>query len=132
MRDQESPRSRIEEGAGKARQSFRAGLADSGCGFALLQLLVEEVTHDRFAHVMQQTVVDPLGMTGSTFELHTAMVRGVVISCTPCLTQATHYQFAAPGAASLYSNLTDLTRFVMAHWPGDDGAPPGRGVLPPG
>jgi CubicO group peptidase (beta-lactamase class C family) len=49
----------------------------SGGGFTLLQLLIEEVTHDRFAHFMQQTVLDPLGMTRSTFDEDAAMARGV-------------------------------------------------------
>jgi CubicO group peptidase (beta-lactamase class C family) len=103
----------------------------SGGGYALLQLLVEEVTHDRFAHFMQQTVLDPLGMTRSTFDEDVAMARGIATSYTQLLMPATHYHFTAPAAASLYSNLTDLTRFAMAHLPGEEGAPPGRGVLPP-
>jgi len=103
----------------------------SGGGFALLQLIVEEVTHDRFAQFMQQTVLDPLGMTRSTFDEDAAMTRGVATSYTSLLTPATYYHFSAPGAASLYSDLKDLARFVMAHLPSEDGAPPGRGVLPP-
>jgi CubicO group peptidase (beta-lactamase class C family) len=103
----------------------------SGGGFALLQLLIEEVTHDRFAHFMQQTVLDPLGMTRSTFDEDAAMARGVATSYGERLAPATHYHFSSPAAASLYSDLMDLTRFAMAHLPGEDGAPPGRGVLPP-
>jgi CubicO group peptidase (beta-lactamase class C family) len=103
----------------------------SGGGFALLQLIVEEVTHDRFEHFMQQTVFEPLGMTRTTFDEDAAMTRGVATSYTESLAPAAHYHFSAPAAASLYSDLTDLTRFVMAHMRGDDGSPPGRGVLPP-
>lgn len=103
----------------------------SGGGFTLLQLLVEEVTQDRFAHFMQQTVLDALGMTRSTFDEDAALARGVATSWTPLLSPATHYHFTALAAASLYSDLTDLTRFALAHLPGKDGAPPGRGVLPP-
>jgi CubicO group peptidase (beta-lactamase class C family) len=103
----------------------------SGGGFALLQLLVEEITHDRFAHFMQQTVLDPLGMTRSTFDEDTAMARGIATSYTALLTSAKHYHFSASAPASLYADVTDLTRFVMAHLPGEDSAPPGRGVLQP-
>lgn len=103
----------------------------SGGGYALLQLLVEEVTHDSFAHFMQETVFDPLGLTRATFNEDAAMARGIATSYTARLAPATHYHFAAPAAAALYSNLTDLARFATAHLPGGDGAPPGRGVLPP-
>jgi hypothetical protein len=58
------------------------------------------------------------------------MARGIATSYAGT-TSAMHYHFSAPGAASLYSDVTDLARFVMAHFPGEDGAPPGRGVLPP-
>jgi CubicO group peptidase (beta-lactamase class C family) len=103
----------------------------SGGGFALLQLIVEEVTHDRFAHFMQQAVFEPLGMTQSTYDEDAAMARGIAVSYAQSLAPAIHYHFSAPAASSLYSDLTDLARFVMAHLPGEDGAPPGRGVLPP-
>jgi CubicO group peptidase (beta-lactamase class C family) len=103
----------------------------SGGGFALLQLLIEEVTHDRFAHFMQKTVLDPLGMAHSTFDEDAAMARGVAASYTTLLVPAPHYHFSAPAAASLYLGLADLARFAIAHLPGEDGAPPGRGVLLP-
>ena len=102
----------------------------SGGGFALLQLIVEEVTHDQFAHFMQQAVLDPLGMVRSTFDEDLAMARGIATSYEGSA-PAIHYHFSAPGAASLYSDVTDLARFVMAHFPSEDGALPGRGVLPP-
>jgi len=114
----------------------RVGLAPgsrwqySGGGYALLQLIVEEVTHDRFAHFMQQTVFEPLGMVRSTFDEDLALARGIATSYVGP-TRAMHYRFSAPGAASLYSDVTDLARFVMAHFPGEDGERPGRGVLPP-
>jgi CubicO group peptidase (beta-lactamase class C family) len=103
----------------------------SGGGFALLQLVIEEITHDQFAHFMQQTVLDPLGMTHSTFDEDAAMARGVATSYSALLKPAKHYHFSVPAAASLYSDLSDLARFAIAHLPGEDGAPPGRGVLSP-
>jgi CubicO group peptidase (beta-lactamase class C family) len=90
----------------------------SGGGFALLQLIIEEVTHDQFAHFMQQTVLEPLGMVRSTFDEDLAMARGIARSYAGSA-PAMHYHFSAPGAASLYSDLADLTRFVMAHLPGE-------------
>ena len=44
---------------------------------------------------------------------------------------ATHYRFAAVAAASLYTTVADLTRFIQAQVPGQAGEPAGRGVLSP-
>ena len=104
----------------------------SGGGFTLLQLLIEEVTHDRFAHFMQETVFEPLGMRRTTFDEKSAMERGIATSYVPRhLVRARHYQFSALAAASLYSDLRDMARFALAHLPGEDGTPAGRGVLAP-
>ena len=102
----------------------------SGGGFALLQLVIEEITHQRFAQFMQQAVLDPLGMSQSTYDEDAAVARGIATSYWGHQ-PVPHYRFASPAAASLYSNLADMARFVVAHLPGDDGAPPGRGVLAP-
>ena len=44
---------------------------------------------------------------------------------------ATHYRFAAVAAASLYTTVADLTRFIQAQVPGRAGEAAGRGVLSP-
>ena len=44
---------------------------------------------------------------------------------------STHYRFSAVAATSLYTSVSDLTRFVQAHLPGRNGEPIGRGVLAP-
>jgi CubicO group peptidase (beta-lactamase class C family) len=96
----------------------------------LLQLIIEEVTHDRFAHFMRQAVLEPLGMVRSTFDEDLATARAIATSYSGP-SPAMHFHLSAPGAASLYSDLTDLARFVMVHLPAEDGAPPDRRVLPP-
>jgi len=40
---------------------------DSGGGFQILQMLLEDVTGQSFATAMRETLLDPLGMTSSTF-----------------------------------------------------------------
>jgi CubicO group peptidase (beta-lactamase class C family) len=101
----------------------------SGGGFLILQLLIEEVTHEPFNAYMRRAVLAPLGMTESTFvdpdPAHLATFYDSDGS------KAIHYKFAALGAASLYTSVADMTRFVAAQAPGPDGAPPGRGVLKP-
>ena len=103
----------------------------SGGGYAILQLLIEEVSGESFAAFMQRVVFQPLGMvrssyswtpaTGSTL----ATFYGVDSRPTP------HYRFSAVAAVSLYTSVSDLTRFVQAHLPGKVGEPIGRGVLSP-
>ena len=44
-------------------------MAYSGGGYAILQLLVEEVTKRPFADYMNETVLQPLGMTTASFDL---------------------------------------------------------------
>src|SRR5262249_7639237 len=81
-------------------------------------------------------VLEPLGMRRTTFDENSAVERGIATSYAPgrvpaTLIRAKHYRFAALAAASLYSDLADMSRFAMAHLPGEDGTLPGRGVLQP-
>lgn len=103
----------------------------SGGGYAILQLLIEEMSGESFGAFMHRVVFRPLGMvrssyswtpaTGSTL----ATFYGVDSRPTP------HYRFSAVAAVSLYTSVSDLTRFVQAHLPGKDGEPIGRSVLAP-
>lgn len=99
----------------------------SGGGYLILQLLIEEVTQEPFNDYMQRAVLNPLGMTGSTFVDPDS--RRLVDFYSADGSVATHYRFTATGAASLYTSATDLTRFLQAQVDGPEGAPPGRGVL---
>ena len=80
---------------------------------------------------MQRAVLQPLGMKHSTFDLPTERSAEVADFFALDGTRATHYQFTAKAAASLYTSSADLTLFIQAHLPGPDGAQPGRGVLSP-
>lgn len=102
----------------------------SGGGYTLLQLLIEEVSGQSFNDYMKATVFDPLGMSGSTFVLEQE-APNVADFYDAKGAPATHYRFTALAAASLYTTTADLTRFLAAHVPAQDGAPAGRGVLRP-
>jgi len=103
----------------------------SGGGFAVLQLLIEEVSGRPFATFMQAEVLDPLGMHRSTFALAEPDPPDLAIFHDTDGTPAPHYRFTAPSAAGLYSTAADLTRFLQAQVPGPGGEPAGRGVLAP-
>ncbi|HWD28791.1 MAG TPA: serine hydrolase domain-containing protein [Rhizomicrobium sp.] len=91
----------------------------SGGGFAMLQLTIEDVAGEDFNTYMRRTVLAPLGMKESTFvapdPAHLATFYGT--DGKPAI----HYKFTALAAASLYTSLNDMTRFVQAQLPGAHG-----------
>ncbi|MDZ4762570.1 MAG: serine hydrolase domain-containing protein [Alphaproteobacteria bacterium] len=102
----------------------------SGGGYALLQLLVEEVSGEPFSTYMKRAVLDPLGMERSTYLLPDNVANVAEFFDTDG-SKAIHYRFSAPAAASLYTSAADMSRFLQAHVAGENSEPPGRGVLTP-
>jgi CubicO group peptidase (beta-lactamase class C family) len=103
----------------------------SGGGYALLQLLVEEVSGESFEAYMQRTVFQPLGMARSSYNWTPDSGSRLATFYDVDSRPATHYRFSAVAATSLYTSVSDLTRFIQAHLPGENGEPIGRGVLEP-
>lgn len=108
-----------------------SGFRYSGGGYAVLQLLVEEVCGRPFGEHVRSDVLEPLGMTRSSFthspDMEEAASRPHNWQGEP--TAFLRYPVAA--AAGLLSTPTDLARFVSAGLPGPNGEPAGRGVLRP-
>ena len=102
----------------------------SGGGYLILQLLIEEVTHESFEDYVRHAIFDPLGMKRSTFTVDSS-TADVATFYDVDGTRATHYRFRAKAAASLYTTVADMTRFVQAHFDGPAHEPAGRGVLRP-
>lgn len=119
------------QGEVKVGQQPGAGWKYSGGGYALMQLLIEDVTGEPFDAYMRRAVLDPLGMTRSTYVLPEPWPANVAEIYGPGGKKAIHYRFTATSAASLYTSTADLTRLIAAQRPGPDGAPAGRGVLKP-
>lgn len=103
----------------------------SGGGYTLIQLIIEEASGEPFSTYMQRTVLQPLGMSRSTFELTESDSKNVAEFFDTTGELATHFQFTAKAAASLYTSTADLTRFIQAHLPGPNGEAPGRGIMRP-
>ncbi len=116
---------------GRVRVGARPGerFKYSGGGYALLQLLIEEVAGQPFNVYMQRAVLRPLGMTRSTYVLPDDDLN--VAEVFDSGSEAIHYRFSAPAAASLYTSPADMARFLQAHVRGANGEPAGRGVLRP-
>jgi CubicO group peptidase (beta-lactamase class C family) len=103
----------------------------SGGGYAILQLLIEDITGEPFNAYMRRAVMLPMGMTNSTFETPADGAADVAEFYDAAGKLATHYRFSAPSAAGLYTSAADLEHLIAAVLPGPDGAQPGRGVVTP-
>lgn len=113
-----SPRAR-----GKVEVGFEPGTEwrYSGGGYAVLQLLIEDVSGDAFEAYMQRVVFRPLGMVHSTFDWSPAQGTTLAAFYGKDARPATHFRFSAVAAASLYTSVSDLTRFLQVHLPGKKG-----------
>lgn len=96
----------------------------SAGGYALLQLLIEDVTGEPFENWMEAQILTPLGMVNSTFrqgeaanlaQPHTLRKRPMPV-----------YQYVATGAQGLYSTVDDLMMMMNAFMPA---AERGAGVV---
>jgi len=92
----------------------------SGGGYAILQLLIEEVSGESFEGFMQRVIFRPLGMVRSSYSWTPAAGATLATSYDVDSTPSTHYRFSAVAATSLYTSVS-----------GQNGEPIGRGVLAP-
>lgn len=103
----------------------------SGGGYTLLQLLVEEVSHQSFNSYMMETVFEPLGMIHSTYEWDESSKFSLAEFYNSDSTKAKHYRYTSLAATSLYTSLSDLELFFQAHLEGKNEESIGRGILRP-
>lgn len=92
----------------------------SSAGFALLQLLIEEITSKSFNDYMQEAVLVPLGMRKSTYSLDSIIAQGRKdhLAAHYDLELKTHPQrrYANMAGVSLRSTAHDLAQLVMAYY----------------
>ncbi|WP_233710812.1 serine hydrolase domain-containing protein [Natronococcus pandeyae] len=102
----------------------------SNPGYALLELLIEDVTGRDFAAYVDEAVLDPLGMDRATFiiteRLRSELATEHFVDGTPVA--ASHGPSNAHG--ELYATAEDIARFVAAGMETSE-EPVGRGVLAP-
>ena len=80
----------------------------SGGGFALVQQLIEDVAGAPFAHVAREVVLDPVGMSRSTF------LQPPPPSLLAAAAQPAWRLYPESAAAGLWTTPGDLARFVCA------------------
>jgi CubicO group peptidase (beta-lactamase class C family) len=101
----------------------------SGGGYTIIQLIIEEVTGEPFAAYMRREVLDPLGMTSSSFGPRADLRPATAVGHNADGQPQPHYLYAELAAAGLYTTAGDLARFAAAAMTGPQGQAPGRGVL---
>lgn len=103
----------------------------SSVGYTLLELAVEEVTGQPFADYMQQEVLDPLGMTNSSYGMTAELRTHAAIAHDWHNNPLPEYQYSTQAQGGLRTTSTDLALFMAAHMPGPNGEPIGRNVITP-
>jgi CubicO group peptidase (beta-lactamase class C family) len=103
----------------------------SGGGYTLLQLLVEEVSGRSFAAHMRDAVLQPLGMTTSSFEWDPPLEAAAATGYDTDEQSLPDYRYTELAPAGLNSTAGGLARWVAGALAGPHGEPPGRGVLAP-
>jgi CubicO group peptidase (beta-lactamase class C family) len=92
----------------------------SSAGYAVLQLLIEEITGKEFNQYMTENVLKPLGMTKSTFSLDTIIAQGrsanLATNYDLQMKSHPHRNFANMAGVSLRSTAHDLAQLVIAYY----------------
>jgi CubicO group peptidase (beta-lactamase class C family) len=120
-------------GAGNVRLIMPPGTRwqYSGGGYTIAQLLVEEVTGQKFADYMREQILRPLGMTRSDYRLTKEILAGSSTAYDDWGDPTPNPRFTAEAAAGLHTTIEDLALFAAAALAGAEDTPPGRGLLQP-
>ena len=88
----------------------------SGGGYTILQLVIEEVTAQKFENYMQEQIFEPLGMNNTSFTIDKAVLLN---SAKPYDKEGKEIyleRFTAKAAAGLHTTLEDLSAFAQAQF----------------
>ncbi|WP_298903869.1 serine hydrolase [uncultured Psychroserpens sp.] len=86
----------------------------SGGGYTILQLIVEEVTGQKFEDYIQTQVLNPLGMKDSSYKIDKDILENSSLEYDNFGEQIDFELFTAQAAAGLHTTIEDFTRFAYA------------------
>lgn len=87
----------------------------SGGGFTILQLIIEEVTGQKFEDYMQAEVLNPLGMNNSSYKIDDKIMDSSASGHGKFGELIDFELFTAQAAAGLHTTIEDFTRFAFAN-----------------
>lgn len=91
----------------------------ASAGNSILQLLIEEITNRRFAEYMKETVLQPLEMTKSSYDLEALAAEGRAQDLAPGFDASLKVhpprRYTAQAAVALRVTPRDLAQFVLAY-----------------
>ena len=86
----------------------------SGGGFSILQLIIEEVTKQKFEDYMQAEILNPLGMTSSSYTIDEKILNSSSLEHNNFGEVIDFELFTAQAAAGLHTTIEDFTKFAQA------------------
>ena len=102
----------------------------SGGGFTILQLIIEEVSGEKFEDYMQTKVLDPLGMRNSSYKIDDKILAASASEYDAYREAIDFELFTAQAAAGLHTNMEDFSRFALASLYAHKGHQKNNPVLP--
>jgi CubicO group peptidase (beta-lactamase class C family) len=135
--DPESPLSPIEDslsgktGTGEVRvvAAPGSGFRYSGANYAILQLLIEEVSGERFQDYMKANIFRPLHLSNSQYGLPPKFQQVMATPYNGLGSAIPILRYNELSAAGLTTTLRDLAIFAAAGLRGPAGEAAGRGVV---
>lgn len=106
-----------------------SGFHYSGANYAILQLLIEEVSGQSFQEYVKANVFQPLHMSNSQYGLPTKFQDVMATPYDGLGGALPILRYNELSAAGLTMTVHDLAAFAAAGLKGPSGEPPGRGVL---
>jgi tetratricopeptide (TPR) repeat protein len=89
----------------------------SGGGYGLIQLIIEEVSEQRFEDFMQTQILDSLGMTNSSFKIDDKILARSATPYSAFGEPIDFGQYTVQAAAGFQTTLEDFIRFAFASLP---------------
>jgi CubicO group peptidase (beta-lactamase class C family) len=101
------------------RSMFEPGLKSeySGGGTTISQLIVMDVTHQPYADYMKKEVLQPLGMTASSYSQPPVNIKLSLLATAYHAdgkpTEGNYHIYPEQAAAGLWTNPTDLAKYII-------------------
>lgn len=103
----------------RIRSMYAPGLKSeySGGGIIISQMIVMDVTHQPYAEYMKQNVLQPLGMTSSTYEQPPVGIKPELLTTAYNALEkpitGKYHIYPEQAAAGLWTNPTDLAKYII-------------------